>query len=657
MAAIDKEFDYLVPDIWAQHVRVGTLVRVDLHGRRVGGWVVADGVEPPQGVALRHVAKVTGWGPSPDIIDLAGWAAWRWAGRRASLMRTASAEVAVRGLPPSTAGGEVAGVVAGGEVADLAFEVLAGAAGGSGSGGGRPEDLGLGRGGGSASGGGRGAGVLRLPPAIDPTPAILAAATLGPALVVVPSASRAANLAARLGAVGLQVALVPGNWAQARAGAQVVVGTRGAAWAPCPGMAAVVVVDGHDEGLVQEPAPTWDAVAVAAERARRAGAPCVVVSACPTLDLLAHRPLFRPSRDLERRGWAPLEVIDRRGDDPRLGLWSERLVETVRHGGRVACVLNRRGRGRLLACRACGGLGRCEACGAAVAEVADEVVAGVSRAGRAGGAVGGGGEGAGGGGERPGRGARGLVCPRCGVERPRVCAACGSTALRLLRIGVSRAREELEALAGRPVEEVSGRPGRHLDVGRADVGRADVVIGTEAVLHRGGLLDAVVFVDFDQELLAPRFRAGEEALAMMASASRLVGGRRRDGRVLVQTRLPDHPAIAAALHADAALFTDAEADIRARLRLPPYAALAAVSGPAAGEFVSRLAPPAAGGVGDAGALDGGASGGVGAGIEVLGPDRDRWLVKAPDAAALADALAGVDRPAGRLRVEVDPRRV
>ena len=41
---------------------------------------------------------------------------------------------------------------------------------------------------------------------------------------------------------------------------------------------------------------------------------------------------------------------------------------------------------------------------------------------------------------------------------------------------------------------------------------------------RGGLgagadrldrLDAVVFVDFDQELVAPRYRAGEEALALI----------------------------------------------------------------------------------------------------------------------------------------------
>jgi hypothetical protein len=64
-------------------------------------------------------------------------------------------------------------------------------------------------------------------------------------------------------------------------------------------------------------------------------------------------------------------------------------------------------------------------------------------------------------------------------------------------------------------------------------------------------------------------------------------------------------------------------------------AVAVVSGPAAPAYVEALrAVP----------------------LEVIGPDRDRWLVKARDATALADGLATVPRPAGRLRVAVDPAR-
>src|SRR5207248_6357737 len=100
---------------------------------------------------------------------------------------------------------------------------------------------------------------IRLPPAADATPLVAELAQRGPLLVVVPSATRAAVLAGRLRQAGGDVAVLPDDWPQARAGAAVVVGARAAAWGPCPGLAAVVVVDGHDEALAQEHAPTWHA--------------------------------------------------------------------------------------------------------------------------------------------------------------------------------------------------------------------------------------------------------------------------------------------------------------------------------------------------------------------------------------------------------------
>ncbi|HEX9546912.1 MAG TPA: hypothetical protein VF942_06215, partial [Acidimicrobiales bacterium] len=166
-----------------------------------------------------------------------------------------------------------------------------------------------------------------------------------------------------------------------------------------------------------------------------------------------------------------------------------------------------------------------------------------------------------------------------------------------------------------------------------------VLVGTEAVLHRVGPVDGVAFLDFDQELLAPRFRAAEEALALLARASRLVGGRRRGGRVLVQTRVPQHEALVAALTADPGRLSVSEAGVRAALRLPPESAVALVSGEAAALFVSTL------------------SGVPQTGVEVMGPDRDRWLVRATDHDELSAALTSVPRPPGRLRIEVDPLRM
>lgn len=491
VAGLDgKEFDYLVPEKFRDQVRVGGIVRIALQGRRVRAWVTATEVAPPAGVALKPIAMVSQGGVSPEVIDLARWASWRWAGRLVHVLDTAS-----------NARGSVS----------TADEMTA-----------EP-----------------GVTVLRLPPG-----------------AAVPRFRNAMLVDAR----------------------------RSSVWTSGQGFEAIVVRDEHDEGLKEERVPAWHARDVAIERARRAGVPCVLVSPCPSLEALAVADrIVEPSRAEERAGWPILDIVDRRKDDPRSGLYSPRLVDTIRrHEGRAAlAVLNRKGRSRLLACQACGEVARCERCDAAVVQPADV-----------------------------------LVCERCGTERPVVCAACGSTVLRNLRVGVGRVQEEMDALVG---------PGT-------------VLAGTEALLHQPHRdVGVIAFVDFDQELLAPRYRASEQAMALLARAARLLGGRERGGRLVVQTRNPHHPVLDAVLHADPSRMVDGELARRRELGFPPATALAAVSGAAAHEFIDAFGSPL--------------------GIDVLGPVDDRWLLRAQDHRTLCDALAATPRPAGRVRVEVDPLRI
>ena len=562
--AIEKTFDYLVPDALRDQVRVGDVVRIQLHGRRVGGWIVAVGVDPPEGVALRPLAKRSGLGPTPDLIELAGWAAWRWAGRPASLLRTASPERVVSHLPAAAAPAPVG---------PPDHALLAAAFAGERS-------------------------VLRLPPATNLVHVALAGAALGHTLVLCPSAPMAATITDRLRRAGVTVAAHPVDWARGAAGA-TVVGTRAAAWAPVGDLACVVVLDEHDEAHQQEQTPTWHARDVGIERARRAGVPCVLTSPCPTLEALRWGELHAADRARDRAGWPVVEVVDQRQEDPRHGLLSEALARQLRGEGRVLCVLNRTGRAKLLACRACGELARCAVCEAAVHQP-DEV----------------------------------LVCPRCGATRPPVCATCGSTRFRNARAGVARVREELEALAGEPVGE--------LTAATTDLPRERIVVGTEAVLQRIDRAEVVALLDLDQELLAPRYRAAEQAMALVARAARVVAasappGARAAGRLLLQTRLPEHEVVQAAVRADVAPVAAAEAARRTLLRFPPETAMAEVSGAAAPAFIDQLGTPD--------------------GVEVVEVGPDRWWLRAPDHEVLCDALAATARPAGRLRVEVDPARV
>jgi primosomal protein N' (replication factor Y) len=507
-------------------VRVGSVVRIDLHGRRVRGWVVAEGPGTDRDVALKPIAKVSPGFVDPELVELSTWAAWRWAGKRRTFLSTATQpSQPVRASRP---------------------------------GGAQPAH--------------RLRQVLRLAPAIDPWPYVVEAAQ-GPTLLLVPSLARVERWQRRLRDAGMT---------------HVVVGARAGAWAACPGLASVVVIDAHDEVYVEERAPTWNAWVVAAERAARAGVPCTLVTPTPTPEHLAWGELVTTDHATERRGWARLEVVDRRGDDPRSGLWSTRVVDIVRGTGRVLCILNRTGRARLLRCGTCGQIATCERCASAVHQNAEGT----------------------------------LVCDRCATQRPVVCAACGASKLKALRIGTARAAEELTALAGEPVGEVTGASD--------EVPDTRVLIGTEALLHRVGRADTVVFVDLDSELSAPHFRANEAALALLARASRIVRGRLEDGRVVVQTRQPDHPVLRKTPEE-----VVAEDDVlRRALDLPPYTALARLSGEDAAADADRLR----------GRL----------GLTVIGPDpADAFLVRAADHPTLCDALRDVHDA----RVSVDPVRV
>lgn len=589
--AVDKEFDYVVPAGVA--VQVGDVVRIPLHGRHVGGWVTAVDVESDPALILRMVRKVSGRGPSADILDLAGWAAWRWAGRRAQLLRTAAPGAVVRDLPAPAP--HAPATPTGSDWLEKSLDLPC--------------------------------GVLRLAPGADRYAVVRAAVGRpspvagGRTLVLCPSVGEAVRLGERLRRGGVAVAVLAGSgapaaedahaWAAAAAGS-VVVGARAAAWAPVGPLGRVVVLDEHDERYQQEQAPTWHARDVVMERARRAGAPCLLVSPTPTLEALTWGELVTTDRSTERRGWPPVVVIDQRDGDPQLGpLFSEDLVRALHGPGRVVCVLNRTGRVRLLACGSCRSIARCDVCDAAV--VIDELPEGVSA----------------------------LTCPRCSTQRPTVCLVCGGARFANLRLGVSRAREELAALVREPVGEVTAQSG--------PVGEERVLIGTEAVLHRSTGADVVAFLDMDQHLLAPRYRSGEEALALLALAARLVArggggaGRSRSGgrgRVLVQTRHPDHPSLQSAVRADPSLLAEADAAVRAAVGLPPFRALAVVSGAGAPSFIDELHALVA--------ADGAP------GLEIIGPVEGRWRLRAPDHRALCDPLAAVRRPAARMRIEVDP---
>ena len=292
ITAIVGGFDYFVPPQWgddgrAAKVALGSMVRVDFAGRRVAGWVTELGVEPTGTHVVRPLLKVSGYGPPGEVIELADWAAWRWAGKRAHLLRVAS--------PPKMVLGVAKRSLVRSPVEHLAF--------------------------------GSGSTVARTVPTDDGQAMATAVAEAGGGLILTPSVEDKRRIVSALRQGGVDVASYPEEWSRSAAGV-TTVGTRTAAFAPLPDMQAVLVLDAHDDRYKEERTPAWDAREVVIERARRSGVPCVFSSPVPTLHLLeATDRLLGPSRAQERAGWPNVHVVDLRVAE-RPGLLTNCLLYT-----------------------------------------------------------------------------------------------------------------------------------------------------------------------------------------------------------------------------------------------------------------------------------------------------------------------------------------
>lgn len=558
-----KEFDYAVPQSWSDTIEIGTPVRIQLQGRRVRAWLSALDVAAKPGMQLQEMTRHNGVGPDEEILALARWAAERWVGRIATLLRTASPPTQVKAIPSLAPSSELP---VGVENVLIAEALKSG-----------------------------GVTVVRSPPHNDEVAIVQQLARLGQILVITPTGARAQEIRAAAMRNGLDLALLPRDWAKAAAG-QSAIGPRSAIWTRTKDCASILVLDAHDESFQSEQAPTWNARDVAVERARRAAIPCVLVSPVPDLATLQTGRLLKVSRNAERSGWPVVEIIDRRGDAPGPGsLLSSRLSEIVRGDDTVVCVLNRKGRAQLLRCAMCEELVVCEVCANGL-HLTDEL----------------------------------LECKACGHSRPQVCSKCDSTKLKRLRPGVARISEELAALARRKVVEVTAD-------GPLPPRDARLLVGTEALLHRIPRAEVVVFLDIDSELLALRYRAVEQTMALLALGARLLGGRAKGGRLVVQTRQPGHVALQSLLLGDPGRVAKVEAGLRSQLMFPPFRAMAQISGAVAEGYISGLRQ-----------FDD---------IEIQGPADGAWLVLAETSQLLSERLMAVPRPSGRMRIAVDPLRI
>ena len=350
------------------------------------------------------------------------------------------------------------------------------------------------------------------------------------------------------------------SWRRLRRGeVRVVVGARSAVFAPVDNLGVIVVDEEHEPSFKQESVPRYHARDVAIERARRAGAVCVLGSATPSLESWTESQngaielLTLPDRV---GGGAPpsIHVVDMRGESEKgkkQGAFSRLLTnllkETMQAGEQAILFLNRRGFIPVLWCPGCEESLRCSQCDVGLTYH---------------------------------RRIKRLVCHSCCEEIvvPPACPRCTRPGLRFLGIGSERVEAELrELLPDARVRRMDSDTMRK----RQDYEEAlfaferhevDVLVGTQMIAK--GLdfprVTLVGIISADPALHLPDFRAAERTFQLIAQVAGRAGHSELPGRVVVQTMAPEHSAIRHGSRSDYRAFAHEEAALRAELGYPPH---------------------------------------------------------------------------------------
>jgi primosomal protein N' (replication factor Y) len=390
------------------------------------------------------------------------------------------------------------------------------------------------------------------------------------AIVLVPEIALTPQTASRFRAhFGDQVAVLHSGlshgerydaWRGLRSGERrVAVGARSALFAPLPDLGVIVVDEEHDGSYKQSDAPRYQARDLAIMRAKAHGAVCVLGSATPSLESWSNARsgkfthLFLPNR-VGGASLPTVRVVDLREERAVL---SDQLVAAVqkrlRRKEQVILLHNRRGYSSFVQCRECGDVGQCQNCSISLTYH---------------------------------RVTHRLLCHHCRYEEPAPsrCARCGSTDLSFRGLGteqVERVATEMfpEArIARMDVDTTSGKWAHQRILDRVERGEVDILLGTQMIAK--GLdfprVTLVGVINADVGMHLPDFRASERTFQLLSQVAGRAGRGRLAGEVLIQTSMPDHYAIKAAVAHKYDPFAERELKERENPQYPPFVRLANV---------------------------------------------------------------------------------
>ena len=315
------------------------------------------------------------------------------------------------------------------------------------------------------------------------------------------------------------------EWRKIRAGeASIAVGARSALFAPFANLGLIVVDEEHDDSYKQGDGVRYNARDLAVVRGKLDQCPVVLGSATPSVETWhnAQSGKYKLLRITKRATSKPvpnIKLIDMRGQPPSRIIHPQvelAIRGALKKGGKAIVLYNRRGYAPVVECAGCGGHFECPSCGVSL------VLHKKSHK---------------------------LSCHYCGFYQNYSpdCPQC-NTRFDIIGYGSERVEEELQTLfpsAGisrMDADTTASRGAHHRILEGFRSGQSNLLVGTQLVAkgHDFPNVTLAAVVGVDHILTLPDFRSAERTYALVTQLAGRAGRGDKAGKVLVQTRHPDH---------------------------------------------------------------------------------------------------------------------
>jgi primosomal protein N' (replication factor Y) len=335
----------------------------------------------------------------------------------------------------------------------------------------------------------------------------------------------------------------------------ILLGTRSALFTPLKNPGLIILDEEHDASFKQQEGFRFSARDVAVVRGKMLNIPVLLGSATPSLESLHNvdQQRYRLLHLPERAGNAiepVLQLLDIRNKKMLEGI-SEALIteikKTLAKNEQVLLFLNRRGFAPTLICHGCGWVARCRRCDANLVIHRDEGL---------------------------------LRCHHCGQEQRLIkqCPACKTGELTPLGLGTERVEKVLaELFADKTIvrldrDSTQRKGSLESYLKQISQGEVDIILGTQMLAkgHHFPNVTLVAILDVDSGLFSIDFHAAEKLAQMIVQVSGRAGRAEKPGKVIMQTRQPDHPLLTTLIRSGYKSFARTALAERKEASLPPY---------------------------------------------------------------------------------------